>query len=208
MEFIERYLGVLAAAALFSLYSLLWRIKKNEVRRMAGVDPDVIYKARRPIQKYFGAMGRAMPVILVAMLALHAVAPPSFSVTAPLFGHSSWVNEAAGFLAGILGLALCRAAQVAIGESWRVGIDEGAKPGLITSGLYRRIRNPTYSGLYLLCAGAFVALPTWLLLYWMLAFFLMMEFQVRCEEEYLESAYGDEYRAYLKTSKRYIPYLW
>jgi protein-S-isoprenylcysteine O-methyltransferase Ste14 len=208
MEFMNRYLGVLAAAALFSLYSLLWRIKKSELRRIAGVDPDVMYKARKPIQKYFGAMGRAMPVILVAMLALHAVAQRSLAVTAPLFGLASWVNELAGFLVGILGLALCRAAQVAIGKSWRVGIDEGSKPGLITSGLYRRMRNPTYSGLYLLCLGAFVALPTWLLLYWMLAFFIMMEFQVRCEEEYLESMYGDQYRAYVKTSKRYIPYLW
>jgi protein-S-isoprenylcysteine O-methyltransferase Ste14 len=113
-----------------------------------------------------------------------------------------------GFMLGLLGLGLCRIAQVTIGKSWRVGIDEQTKPGLVTNGMYRYIRNPTYSGLYLLCIGVWLINPTILYSYWILLFFVMMEFQVRCEEEYLESIYGNEYLEYCKRTKRYIPMVW
>ena len=33
--------------------------------------------------------------------------------------------------------ALMLVAQLDLGASWRVGIDEGARPGLVTGGLYR-----------------------------------------------------------------------
>ena len=113
-----------------------------------------------------------------------------------------------GFVIGSAGLALCRIAQITIGNSWRVGIDEYAKPGLITHGIYSIIRNPTYTGLFMLCMGVIVINPTILFSWWVLAFVLTIEFQVRCEEEYLESIYGSEYSHYRKNTYRYIPYLY
>ena len=103
---------------------------------------------------------------------------------------------------------ICRIAQLTIGKSWRVGIDENAKPGLITHGVYKYMRNPTYTGLYLLCISIWIINPTFLYSYWILAFFIMMEFQVRCEEEYLESQYGIEYLDYCKQTKRYLPMIY
>lgn len=41
-----------------------------------------------------------------------------------------------GFVIGISGLLICRIAQVTIVKSLRVGIDEKAKPGLITNGIF------------------------------------------------------------------------
>ena len=41
-----------------------------------------------------------------------------------------------------------------------------------------------------------------------LAFFIMMEFQVRCEEEYLEAQYGDEYAEYFARTKQYVPFIY
>ncbi len=35
----------------------------------------------------------------------------------------------------------------------------------------------------------------------------MMEFQVLCVEEYHEAQYGDEYRRYLVSTKRYVPFV-
>ncbi len=49
----------------------------------------------------------------------------------------------------------------------------------------RRVPNPTYTG-----------------------WFFIMEIRVRCEEEYLEKTYGEEYAAYKKRTKRYIPFIY
>lgn len=208
MAIVIENLGLLVALLLFALYGLLWRLKKNQMQRREGVNPDVIHKAQKAVQKYFGALEKILPIFLTLILLLHFSLLPYWNLTAPLFGKDSIINELAGLIVGLFGLTLCRIAQVTIGKSWRVGIDVDAKPGLVTNGIYKWIRNPTYSGLYLVCTGVFIAIPSFLLLYWLLAFFISMEFQVRCEEEYLESIYGDEYRDYLKTSKRYLPYLW
>jgi protein-S-isoprenylcysteine O-methyltransferase Ste14 len=39
-------------------------------------------------------------------------------------------------------------------------------------------------------------------------FYISIEFQVRMEEEHLIEAHGQAYIDYLKTTKRYFPYLY
>src|SRR5262249_36983855 len=50
------------------------------------------------------------------------------------------------------GLVLLVAAQLNLGASWRIGIEETARSGLVTSGLYRFCRNPIFLGLLLVVA--------------------------------------------------------
>ncbi|PKL19357.1 MAG: isoprenylcysteine carboxylmethyltransferase family protein [Spirochaetae bacterium HGW-Spirochaetae-5] len=206
--FCSAFMDVSLVVAAFILYVLLWFIKKQELMKSTGVDANVIFNATRPIQKYFGVMERLMTVSIVLIIAVHYLVPDDIFLTTRLFGAGVYINKIIGFVFCIIGLAICRLAQVTIGKSWRVGIDENAKPGLITNGIYGVIRNPTYTGLFILCTGVFVILPTVLISYWILAFFIMMEFQVRCEEEYLEKQYGNEYLQYLKKTSRYIPFIY
>ncbi len=90
-----------------------------------------------------------------------------------------------GFAVGLLGLALCFTAQRQMKNSWRVGIDEKNRTDLVETGLYRYIRNPTYLGLYHLCIGTWFIWPTWTIGLFALVFYLALETQVRCEEDFL-----------------------
>lgn len=206
--FYSAFMDVSLVAIAFLFYVLLWFIKKQELLKLTGVDANVILKATRPIQRYFGVMERLMTVSIILIIAVHYLVPDDIFLTNRLFGAGIYINKIIGFVLSILGLAICRIAQVTIGKSWRVGIDEDAKPGLVTKGIYSVIRNPTYTGLFTLCTGVFIILPTVLISYWIMAFFIMMEFQVRGEEEYLEKQYGDVYIQYLKSTRRYIPYIY
>lgn len=193
---------------LFLGYLALWYIKKKELLRATGIDADVIRRATRPIQGYFGFLERVMKVVIVVILLGHFFLPHNLLLTTRLFGEKIIWIKVLGFTLGLIGLFISRIAQITIGNSWRVGIDVNSTPGLITTGIYRFVRNPTYTGIYLLCVGALILLPTILVSYWILAFFIMMEFQVRSEEEYLEMQYGNEYIQYTKQTKRYIPWLY
>lgn len=190
----------------FILYVVLWKIKKAEMLKY-GIDPYAINKAEKPIQIYFSQLERIMTIAIAVILVMHLFLEENIFFKR-LFPSIEGVNIYIGFGIAVSGLVLCRIAQVTMGNSWRVGIDDTVKPGLVSIGIFKYIRNPTYTGLFLVCIGVFVIMPTILLSYWIVAFFFIMEFQVRNEEEYLEREYGSQYIGYKKKVKRYIPFVW
>jgi len=105
------------------------------------------------------------------------------------------------------GLALVFAAQLNMARSWRIGIDESARPGLVTHGFYRWMRNPIYSFAMLAFAGYALLLPTWLSLALFVAAAVGVRQQVLREEEYLLRAYGDEFRDYARRVGRFVPWV-
>jgi protein-S-isoprenylcysteine O-methyltransferase Ste14 len=197
---IELQSGILTAI-LFLGYLILWKIKRCEILKSEGVDVNVIFKAKSQIQKHFGILEKVMTILIVTIIIIHLFFKDYVSITHYNDKLDTSQIKAIGFFIGVIGLAICRIAQVTIGKSWRVGIDEQTKPSLITYGIYQYIKNPSYSGLYLLIIGVWLINPTILYSYWILAFFLMLEFQVRCEEEYLENQYLNDYLTYCKKNE-------
>src|SRR3972149_3039124 len=154
--FLASYMDVSLVVIAFLLYILLWVIKKRELLKQTGVNANVIFKATKPIQKYFGVLEKAMTFLIIIIIVAHFILPRHFIFTTRLFGDNAWLIKIIGFSVSIIGLTVCRIAQITIGKSWRVGIDDTAKPGLVTKGIYNIIRNPTYSGLFLLSIGVFI----------------------------------------------------
>jgi protein-S-isoprenylcysteine O-methyltransferase Ste14 len=70
------------------------------------------------------------------------------------------------------------------------------------------IRNPTYTGLFLVILGMWFVWPTALVTMYSIAFISFFEVQVRCEERDLLARHGDLYLEYLKRTKRYIPWIY
>jgi protein-S-isoprenylcysteine O-methyltransferase Ste14 len=201
---IEGFLVVI----LFLGYSLLWRMKRRQQQAETGIDPEVIYSDQRPTQHYFARMARLMTVVLLLLIFLHAGGIRKIPGFYRLEFFDMWVYDGIGFVLGLLGLLMCWVAQRTMGAAWRVGIDQQTRTPLITTGVFAYIRNPTYSGLLLLCLGAWIILPSFSLLTWCLVFFVMFEFQVRTEEEFLMQQHGEEYADYCTKTKRYIPFVY
>jgi protein-S-isoprenylcysteine O-methyltransferase Ste14 len=107
----------------------------------------------------------------------------------------------------LVGTALMVAAQLDLGASWRVGIDERARPGLVTSGWYRICRNPIFLFMFFALGGIVIELGTW----WAAAVFVAACVAVRLhvgfEEAYLEQTYGEAYRDYARHVGRFLPRL-
>ena len=105
------------------------------------------------------------------------------------------------FLTG-LGLALW--ARVYLGRNWGTPMSEKVDAELVTTGPYRYIRNPIYSGLILAAIGTAVAV-SW---YWLAAVVFMgayFIYSATVEEHIMERLFPNDYPAYKRSTKMLIP---
>jgi protein-S-isoprenylcysteine O-methyltransferase Ste14 len=86
-------------------------------------------------------------------------------------------------------------------ESWRIGIDREIKTELITHGLFRFSRNPIFLGMTISLIGFFFVVPTVIVFAFLLIGSILMQIQIRLEEEYLLKQHGEIYQAYKKKVK-------
>jgi protein-S-isoprenylcysteine O-methyltransferase Ste14 len=78
---------------------------------------------------------------------------------------------------------------------------------LVTTGLYRWVRHPLYGALLLLTWGIFFKRPTLIALAPALAASALLVATAKAEERENVSYFGEAYRAYLATTRMFIPLL-
>lgn len=79
---------------------------------------------------------------------------------------------------------------------------------LITSGVFRYIRHPMYASLLYLTWGIALKNPTVIILIYAEAATIFLYLTVRVEERENLAYFGDEYRQYMKRTKRFVPWIW
>ncbi|HEY6637557.1 MAG TPA: isoprenylcysteine carboxylmethyltransferase family protein [Solirubrobacterales bacterium] len=108
-------------------------------------------------------------------------------------------------LAAAGGLAVF-AAQLGMGESWRIGVRDEERTDLVTRGWFAVCRNPIYTSMIVGWLGLALIVPTWLGFAAVAVIAVGLEIQVRfVEEPYLMRTHGDEYRGYASRVGRFLP---
>lgn len=114
-----------------------------------------------------------------------------------------WGVGLAVFVAGLL-LALW--ARHDLGRNWGMPMSEKTDPELVTSGPYRRVRHPIYSGLILAMLGTSIAVGWyWLIAVGALGFYFV--YSALNEERYMTGVFPDAYPAYKRSTKMLIPFV-
>jgi protein-S-isoprenylcysteine O-methyltransferase Ste14 len=143
--------------------------------------------------------------ILLGVQGLGAARSSVLAGEAWLSPQGAFLLALAGAIILVAGFLLFVTAQWQMGASWRIGIDESARPGLVVSGLFSLTRNPIYLSLLLIVTGYLALLPTlWSLLLWC-ATYVLIRLLVAAEEDYLRASYGDAYEAYARRVGRLLP---
>jgi protein-S-isoprenylcysteine O-methyltransferase Ste14 len=75
---------------------------------------------------------------------------------------------------------------------------------VITKGLYRFTRNPTYIGIILMQIGLGIACSSWLYLLLTVALIILLNANLSAEERYCLYRFGDDYRKYKNVTPRWI----
>jgi protein-S-isoprenylcysteine O-methyltransferase Ste14 len=140
------------------------------------------------------AMGSANPVLVLA------------DMLDPIEGLETDLLRAIGFALCGVGIAGTFLAQMAMGASWRIGVDESERTELVTGGVFALCRNPIYTFMVVAWVGFALLVPTWLSLASIPAGIVAFEVQVRLvEEPFLLRAHGDPYRAWASRIGRFLP---
>jgi protein-S-isoprenylcysteine O-methyltransferase Ste14 len=95
-------------------------------------------------------------------------------------------------------------AQRNMSDEWRIGIDIENKVKLLTKGLFSISRNPIFLGVIILFIGIFLIIPNLITAIILVTGFIVIQIQVRLEEEFLYKVLGEEYDIYKKNVKRWL----
>jgi protein-S-isoprenylcysteine O-methyltransferase Ste14 len=108
-----------------------------------------------------------------------------------------------GLMIMLTGSAVILAAQVQMGASWRIGLDQ-ERTSLVTSGPFAWSRNPTFLGMVTVLLGTFLAAPTAVMGIVLAAAWVTFSIQIRMEEEHLQHMHGPAYDRYRAGVPRWI----
>jgi protein-S-isoprenylcysteine O-methyltransferase Ste14 len=110
----------------------------------------------------------------------------------------------AGLLVG--SLVLFYKSHADLGQNWSVSLELREGHELVTQGVYRKVRHPMYSSIWLWAIGQGMVLENWLA-GWSVApaFALMYFIRTPREERLMLEKFGEKYREYMKRTGRIIP---
>jgi protein-S-isoprenylcysteine O-methyltransferase Ste14 len=151
----------------------------------------------------------------VALLALAMLGffVPFIWMASPVFSFADYplrpIPLALGIALLAAGLWLFHRSHVDLGTNWSVTLEVRESHRLVTHGVYRRVRHPMYAALLVYSVGQALALPNWLAgLSYLVPFTLLLASRLRAEERMMLEEFGDEYAAYMRTTKRLVPGVW
>ncbi|MCE4546474.1 MULTISPECIES: isoprenylcysteine carboxylmethyltransferase family protein [unclassified Caballeronia] len=144
-----------------------------------------------------------LPLVDAAYLVLHVLANDAYGSFEFNSGVISVLRKV-GAVALVISLCWVLSAQSAMGDSWRMGIDDTPQRELISSGLFRFSRNPVYLGIRFSLVAQVLVIQTWPVALIAVCCDLLAQIQVRFEEDYLKRCFSKEFADYSSRVRRWL----
>jgi protein-S-isoprenylcysteine O-methyltransferase Ste14 len=115
--------------------------------------------------------------------------------------------EVLGLVILLLGLAVAVWARIHLGANWGTPMSQRVDPELVTSGPYRYVRHPIYSGILLGLIGTAVALdPVWFVVVVIVAVYFA--YSATVEERLMSVQFPADYAEYRRHTRMLVPFIW
>lgn len=199
----EKQLPLILLLYFIVYFGIAFVLKTILVAKKIGKNPLVLPKD----DSAFGLIGRYFKQCLILMfiyILTNAVIPNwnNYDVYISVL-LNPYLMYLGLFLLGV-SLVWTIVAQIHMKDSWRIGIDNDKKSELITSGLFSVSRNPIFFGMILSLVGLFLCLPTLFSSLFLVLGYVLIQIQIRLEEDFLLKEHGDLYNNYLNKVRRLI----
>jgi protein-S-isoprenylcysteine O-methyltransferase Ste14 len=185
--------------ALILVFVVQTAISLRYVRR-AGADETIV---RRRAEGVLLTVGIAVTYLAYGVAFIAYLLNPSWmawsAVAVPI-----WIRWG-GSVPLLLGAYWMIWALHRLGDNLTVSIDTKADHALITTGPYRWVRHPLYTGGMVESVGVCLMMANWFVAIAAGLFWSLMALRTPMEEGKLIETFGDEYRRYMDRVGRFIP---
>jgi protein-S-isoprenylcysteine O-methyltransferase Ste14 len=154
-----------------------------------------------------------LEIVLLALMWIAGLILPLVAIFTPFLSFADYplhpVVFAIGTVVLCLGTWLFYRSHADLSKNWSLSLEIRENHQLVTSGVYRLIRHPMYTAIFLTALAQALLLSNWLAgPAWFLAFLVVFALRRGREETVMLSKFGEAYGDYMNRTKRLIPHLW
>lgn len=198
-QLLKFYLPVFMIAYLLIIFIL----PNVRVYKQTGINP-VTFGKRDNAHDYIGTVMKVLTGLIVAAVLLFSFSIEAYSYVNPFeYLQKDWLGYTGFFLVHTAFVWIV-IAQLHMKQSWRIGIDEKHETTLVTKGLFSISRNPVFLGMIISTAGIFLILPNAITFFVAVTSYIIIQIQIRLEEDHLQKMHGTLYSQYKQKVKRLI----
>ncbi len=149
---------------------------------------------------------------LLVLVFLGMLLIPNIYVFSPLLSFADYQLPETVSIVGILLYAISMylfwKSHHDLGQNWSPSLEMRAEHTLITNGIYKSIRHPMYTSVWLWCLAQALLLPNYIAGFSGITSFAILYFlRVSNEEKMMLDQFGDEYQSYMQSTGRVLPKL-
>ncbi|WP_300978341.1 isoprenylcysteine carboxylmethyltransferase family protein [Flavobacterium sp.] len=184
-------------------FGIAFVLKSVVVAKRIGKNPLVFPKD----DSAYGLIGCYFKLTLLAMFIYvisFALFPSWHDHFLPIAELNLEITKYIGLAVLLSSLAWTVIAQEDMKNSWRIGIDKDTKTELVTSGLFTISRNPIFFGMIMSLCGLFLATPNALTSLFLILGYVLIQVQIRLEEDFLTKEHGQKYLDFKQKVRRLI----
>ena len=199
----EKYISIILLIYFIIYFGLAFVLKSVIVAIQIGKNPLVLPRD----DSAYGLIGfyfKLTLIVLFIYVLFNALFPGYYDCFLIISHLDHPAITYVGLVFLLIGLLWTVIAQVQMKNSWRIGIDIETKTELVTSGLFSISRNPIFLGMILSVAGLFLVTPNALTLIFLILGYVLIQIQIRLEEEFLTKEHGQSYINYKQKVRRLI----
>ncbi|MCY7375626.1 MAG: isoprenylcysteine carboxylmethyltransferase family protein [Pyrinomonadaceae bacterium] len=196
-------IGYILIIYLVFYFGAAFVLPSYRVWKKTGVNP-ITFRGADTAHDYIGRLFKIVMLVLTLVIIIYAFAPSFYPYLLPIAWLENRTVQFIGLALLLLSLGWTILAQIQMGNSWRIGIDEQKQTALVRTGLFRYSRNPIFLGMIVTLFGVFLTIPNALTFLILILGYVLIQIQVRLEEEFLTGTHGEEYIEFRKQVRRWL----
>lgn len=197
------YLKFFLPVYLLAFFAAGFAWRSYRVWKQTGINPYALGQSDTA-HDFIGQLFRLTLLACASVVLLYAFFEAGYRYLTPI----GWLEQPQLITLGvgllIAALVWTIMAQAQMGNAWRIGIDSAHATELVEAGVFRLSRNPVFLGMRMMLLGFSLILPNVATLTILVLGDVLMQIQVRLEEEHLMRLHGDHYRVYCRRVRRWL----
>jgi len=171
--------------------------------KQTGINP-ITFGKNDNAHDYIGFIMKVLIVLLFVAVLTYSMSEKMYSYLVPISYLQTQILTITGLALIHIALVWISIAQYQMSNSWRIGIDEKNKTKLVTEGIFSISRNPIFLGMIISVLGLFFIVPNALTFFLTITTYIIIQIQIRLEEEFLQKQHAQEYVNYKLKTKRLL----